>query len=150
MMIAIRSINSIRSLELAPKDIHRYWIEFDSALVSGEATLYSRKNAKTLMLNRTISVETEQDSIEYFKKLPNYYPTHYLLLSQAKPGNFAAMGQVNSVIRFGKNMEQAIIDIFIGPCRFSLTNEDIADNNLNKGDWVQFKIIGLSFWDEHT
>lgn len=145
MLIMVQKIQPI-----SPQTIERppeYWIEFSCQIASGHAILYSRAVPDELCSGELIGVEIEYKTIEGFCVLIDYFQAEPQLRPLVKPGDYEVIGQVMIVTKFEN--EEILIGVGIGVGWFMLTLDEIGTYKVSEGDWVRFKVIGLTFWDEH-
>ena len=147
MLITIRKLKLI-PLQEAEIKMPTYWVEFDSSLTSGQITLHSNTHPSELLAGKEISVETNQERIEGFRVLPKDIQELCQLTPLTQLGDYEVIGQVKA-ITFIDNAQEFIIDIWVNSCWFTITSDDAERDKVSEGDWVKFRAIGVSFWDEH-
>lgn len=143
---------SIHDFQVLPKPSHKvalhfYLVDFSSREVQGKAQLYTSKKPNELRPTQEISVEVEFDSIQNltFSDLTDQRGFQFIPLDSET--NYWVNGQV----------ERAFEEIEGVPCqgfivtthntRFWITGEEVSSSSVNKGQWVQFTVIGLTLWD---
>lgn len=145
-------IITIRKLEAIPASkgeirTPSYWVEFDSPLTSGQATLYSNASPNELLSAEKINVEIDQERVEEFQVLANSAEGFCQLTRLTQSGDYEITGQVKMITRLDNDCE--VLDIWVGPGWFVLTSDEIGASQVVENDWVKFKASGVSFWDEH-
>ena len=124
-----------------------YWGYFHSDLTDGEAVFVLGAADPTRLLWQTLEVWASQEAVRNFQVLP---PGEYAaqLTPEAFPGDYQATGVVGSILWLEEDWEHAVIDVLVGPCKFSIRAEEIGQEvDLGYGQWVSFRVKRLTFWD---
>ena len=123
-----------------------YWISFDCELAMGRALLVPA--AGGVQRGQSISVETDQETVSQFHVLATGEQQQARLLSLDEAGSYALTGKVATVIAPGADGQPRILDIAVDACYFTLTEEEIREDSVSRGDWVKFVVHRMSLWDE--
>ena len=126
-----------------------YLIKFRSDLTCGYALLVADHSVSPALRGREIGVETTQrDVIEVRRLLPEE-PRAYRLTPQPEAGDYEAVGNIDAETLDGGDGFDSLY-VSVGDARFVWTTQDISRCVIKPGDWIDFKVIGLTLWDTNT
>ncbi len=150
MEIILRELRTSQPVPI-PKAItggYGYWGKFHSDLTDGEAVFVLSSPDPGSLLGMTLEVWVSQVTIADFQVLPQG-EAKAQLTPLAMPGDYRATGMVTSILWLDEeDWEQAVIDVMVGPCKFSLRAQEIGEEvDLEYGQWVSFVVKRLTFWD---
>jgi hypothetical protein len=122
-----------------------YWARFRSELGEIDALFYS-DGGRRLPPGDNVSVEILQSSVFDFTIVNATAPS---MSAGERPGEFLLVGLVNTVVENGAGQAFGL-DVDVGGLRFWLDPEVDTDGVVaHKGQWVSFRVDGLSLWDTY-
>jgi hypothetical protein len=139
--------------DLASED-GEYWVHFKSDIMTGEALFFPSKYFWEDPM--PLYVEVDQREIQGFKILSSAVEHDYQVDALPHRGDYKVTGQVSFFVINEDDSGHSIgvcTDSYtcsIGSFAFCLSSEEIGQLEIEKGDWVEFILIGLSLWDTGT
>lgn len=128
------------------QDVLGYWVKFIWNSIEGYAYLIPSGINKEIVLNKHISVETNQRQIQNFRKKKDYLKP--ILKPLQNPGDYYIVGIVEMVCKNDDNQEIECVYITVEDCSFALYHEEIGTYHLKNGDFVEFVLFELELYDE--
>lgn len=147
MDITIESIDASAMKPLGFTQLPSYPVRFSSALVSGAARLVPFGDDASEYFGRTLYVELAQDRVSGFERAA---PPHFeeAMVALEEQGSFQVHGRIASARAASDSCGSVVVTAVAGAAAFFLSDKDFADESLQEGDAVTFRVHGLSFWDE--
>jgi hypothetical protein len=126
-----------------------YWVEFRSAVMIGEALFHPRGDIAAV--RSSISVEVDQQEIRDFQVLAADVAHGYRIEALPDRGDYQIIGRVAIKIETDATFAIGVCaderTAAISSWTFWLSLEECDIITVAQGDWVGFRLIGLSLWD---